>query len=97
MINRDGRSGTRSGSDRLRISGKVPTPNDKGLLYVSMKRKGYRALTRSNSDLKLNCKAKRIRESPSAKQYEYTFGGCIERLDFLEEVEQGSDLYLFAA
>lgn len=41
--------------------------------------------------------AKRIRESPSAKQYEYTFGGCIERLDFLEEVEQGSDHYLFAA
>ncbi|KAF8082573.1 hypothetical protein N665_0819s0012 [Sinapis alba] len=42
--------------------------------------------------------AKRIRESPlvSAKQYEYAIGEWIERLDSLEEVEQGSDLYLFA-
>lgn len=42
--------------------------------------------------------AKRIRESPLAlaKHYEYTIGECIERLDSLEEVEQGSDLYLFS-
>ncbi|KAF8106565.1 hypothetical protein N665_0137s0018 [Sinapis alba] len=42
--------------------------------------------------------AKRIRESPlvSAKQCEYTIGECIERLDLMEEVEQGSDLYMFA-
>lgn len=42
--------------------------------------------------------AKRMRESPlaSAKQCEYTIGECIERLDSMEEVEPGSDLYMFA-
>lgn len=45
--------------------------------------------------------AKRMRESPLAaslakKQCEYTIGECIERLDSMEEVEQGSDLYMFA-
>uniref|UniRef100_A0A1J3CZE3 Myb/SANT-like domain-containing protein n=1 Tax=Noccaea caerulescens TaxID=107243 RepID=A0A1J3CZE3_NOCCA len=30
------------------------------------------------------------------KQYEYTIGECIECLDAMEELEQGSDLYLFA-
>lgn len=42
-----------------------------------------------------------MRESPLAaslakKQCEYTIGECIERLDSMEEVEQGSDLYMFA-
>lgn len=44
----------------------------------------------------------RMKDSPlslqmvSAKQCEYTIGECIECLDAMEEVEQGSDLYLFA-
>ncbi|XP_024014877.1 L10-interacting MYB domain-containing protein [Eutrema salsugineum] len=42
--------------------------------------------------------AERLCEGPlaSAKQYQYTIGECIECLDAMEEVEQGSDLYLFA-
>ncbi|KAL1222140.1 L10-interacting MYB domain-containing protein [Cardamine amara subsp. amara] len=41
----------------------------------------------------------RVNESPvsaSVKQYEFTIGECIECLDSMEEVEQGSDLYMCA-
>lgn len=46
---------------------------------------------------------RRMRENPLSlqtvsgnKQYEYTIGECIQCLDAMEELEQGSDLYLFA-
>lgn len=44
-------------------------------------------------------KTELMKESPvsaSVRQYEYTIGECIECLDSMEEVEEGSDLYLFA-
>lgn len=38
----------------------------------------------------------KIPVNASVKKYEYTIGECIKCLDTMEEVEQGSDLYMFA-
>ncbi|XP_010486779.1 PREDICTED: L10-interacting MYB domain-containing protein-like [Camelina sativa] len=40
--------------------------------------------------------SEKIPVNVSVKKYEYTIGECIECLDNMEEVEQGSDLYMFA-